>query len=71
MEILAANHKNHLQKIRDHETQLIKGLKAWKLDLLKEVELSPPNIGLSPLCVIVKTSPAFFMFVFLSPFTPD
>lgn len=46
MEILAASHKNHLQKIGDHETQLIKGLKGWKLDLLKEVELIPPNISL-------------------------
>ena len=41
MQILAGNHKHHLQKIGDQETQIINKLKAWKLDLLKEVELSP------------------------------
>lgn len=45
MDTLATNHKNHLQKIRDSETQLTEGLQAWKLDLLKEVELSPANIS--------------------------
>lgn len=49
MEILATSHKNHLQKIGDRESQLIEELKAWKLDLLEEVELSPPSI--SVLCV--------------------
>uniref|UniRef100_H3C599 Dynein regulatory complex subunit 3 n=1 Tax=Tetraodon nigroviridis TaxID=99883 RepID=H3C599_TETNG len=38
MDTLATNHKNHLQKIRDSETQLIEGLQAWKLDLLKEIK---------------------------------
>lgn len=63
MELLAASHENHLQKIEDHETQLIEGLKTWKLDLLKEVELS-----VSCMCDCENIScilHIFFLFLFL------
>lgn len=40
MEKLAVSHDNRLEKIKNRESQLIERLSAWKLDLLKEVELS-------------------------------